>query len=180
MQSNHRGQRIALELHGLQVNCGNCTPQGGIMTSNPSNLLQSFHTDCISIPPPVTQHRPTTRESYHNPVDCGSIRGLLVDCKYNAILTRSRRIATKCSKLVQGWPKSQPDRSPPKISAQNPGNAGTVFCNPGDCGGLGSLAPCEPGTTPGIEDRMQMQGNCFRIAKPKHRGSNLKNPIELR
>ena len=59
---------------------------------------------------------------------------------------------------------AHPKWSRGKISAQNPGNAGTVFCNPGDCGGLGSLAPCEPGTTARIEDRMQMQGNRFRTA----------------
>ena len=51
--------RIALKWHGLQVNCGNCTSHRGIKTSIPSNLLQSFHTDCVSILPPDTQHQPT-------------------------------------------------------------------------------------------------------------------------
>ena len=32
---------IALRLHVLQVDCGNCTSHRGIKTSNPSNLLQS-------------------------------------------------------------------------------------------------------------------------------------------
>ena len=45
---------IALRLHGLQVNCGNCKSHRGTETSNPLNLLQSPHTDCISILPPVT------------------------------------------------------------------------------------------------------------------------------
>ena len=45
---------IALRLHVLQVDCGNCTSHRGIKTSNPSNLLQSFHTDCISILAQVT------------------------------------------------------------------------------------------------------------------------------
>ena len=31
---------IALKLHGLKVNCGNCTPHGGTKTSNPSNLCK--------------------------------------------------------------------------------------------------------------------------------------------
>ena len=45
---------IALRLHGLQVNCGNCKSHRGTEHSNPLNLLQSPHTDCISILPPVT------------------------------------------------------------------------------------------------------------------------------
>ena len=103
-------------------------------------LLQSVEFDAI-LPHglhfhPAPSHTAPTYplKSYHNPVDVDQSRGLLIDCKYNAILTRSRRIAAKCSKLVQDWPKSQPDWSQPKLdlgetSVQNPGNAGKGFCN---------------------------------------------------
>ena len=60
---------IVLKLHGLQVNCSNCTSHRGIRTGNPLNLLQSsyFHTDCASILPQVTQHQPTTQKANRNP-----------------------------------------------------------------------------------------------------------------
>ena len=55
--------RIALKLYGLQVNCSNYTSHSGIEASNPSNLLQSLHTDCIPILPPVTYRQPTITNS---------------------------------------------------------------------------------------------------------------------
>ena len=58
---------------------------------------------------------------------------------------------------------------------QNTGNAGTIFCNPGDPGGTGSRALCDPSTILRIVDRLQIQCNTdtiqtdwFRIATNCH------------
>ena len=48
---------------------------------------------------------------------------------------------------------------------KNPGNAGTIFRNPGDCGGMGSQALCNPGTIAWIVDRP-------RIAPPSRPDCN--------
>ena len=96
--------------------------------------------------------------------DCGSILWtvdrLKIQCNPDTIqMDRSQML-----QIGPGLAQIAAGLEPTQNGAQNPGNAGTVFCNPGDCGGLGSLAPCEPGTTARIEDRMQMQGNRFRTA----------------
>ena len=79
-----------------------CNQQSGLaLFCNPSNSMQSFRTDCTSILPPVTQHRPATRQSYHSPVDCGSIPWIVDRLQ---IQCNPHTIQTDCSQMQQIGP----------------------------------------------------------------------------
>ena len=173
MQSNHRGQRIALELHGLQVNCGNCTPQGGIMTSNPSNLLQSFHTDCISISPP--SHRAPTYHKKILPQSCGLwinpwiVGRLQIQCNPHTIQTdcsQMQQIGPGLDQIAAGLEPTQ--TGPGRDISSKPRQCRQRLLQPaGDCGGLGSLASdCDQNIGRAILTAvLTIQLNCDDIAK---------------
>ena len=151
-----------------------CNQQSGLaLFCNPSNSMQSFHTDCTSILPPVTQHGPATRQSYHSPVDCGSIPWIVdrlqIQCNPHTIQTdcsQMQQIGPGLAQIAAGLEPTQ--TGPGRDISSKPRQCRQRLLQPaGDCGGLGSLASdCDQNIGSAILTAvLTIQLNCDEIAK---------------
>ena len=129
-------------------------PKSGLWFCNPSNRTNNrlnqhnrtgLHLDCKTTEDYKTVDRiVSTSWEIHNPFEPFAIRFWIL-CNPNAIKTDCALIGPDVTELQldsrmcpanpdKGSLQSCHNQNELRRDCQNPGNAGTIFCNPGDCG----------------------------------------------
>ena len=132
-------QKIAIRLIGVQQNCTDCMQR--------RRASERDHQQCSPVPDTENIRTAILAAIFTIKLNCGEIAKPQRIARGLKGLHQNPGKSTNCKKTSPIAPESESFRNRSGIrvrSTQNPGNAGTIVCNPGDFGGIAIMFQATP------------------------------------